>query len=116
MLGLCKIYRRFIEGFSKKAKTLYKLTEQDQKWEFGAPPQKAFEGLIYKLTHTLMQLHYKAKKPVIVETDASKYGTAGIMSQPGEDNMLRPIVIRSKSMSKSECNSDVHDKELLAII
>ena len=30
--------------------------------------------------------------------------------------MLRPIAFRSKSMSKSECNYDVHDKELLAII
>ena len=32
------------------------------------------------------------------------------------NGILRPIAYRSKLMSKSECNYDVHDKELLAII
>ena len=44
------------------------------------------------------------------------YVTAGIIFQTGDDGILRPIAYRSKSMSKSECNYDVHDKELLAII
>ena len=51
-----------------------------------------------------------------IETDASKYVTAGIISQIGDDRFLRPIAFHSKSISKSECNYDVHDKELLAII
>ena len=40
----------------------------------------------------------------------------GIILQPGDDNMLRSIAFGSKSISKSECNYDEHDKELLAII
>jgi len=49
-------------------------------------------------------------------TDASNYVTAGILSQPGKDGMLHPVAYRSKSMTKAECNYDVHDKELLAIV
>ena len=115
-LGFCNFYQWFIEGFSKIAKPLYRLTEKDKKWEFGEQQQKAFEDLIYKLTHAPILAHYDPKKPVIVETEASKYVTAGIISQSGDDNMLRHIAFHSKSMSKSECNYNVHDKELLAII
>ena len=115
-LGFCNFYRRFIEGFSKIAKPLYQLTKKDQKWEFGMKQQEAFNGLIYKLPHAPILAQYDPKKPITIETDASKYVMAGIISQTGADGILRPIAYRSKSMSKSKCNYDVHDKELLAII
>ena len=38
------------------------------------------------------------------------------ISQKGDNGILRPISYRSKSMRKSECNYDVHNKKLLAII
>ena len=98
------------------AKPLYQLTEKDQKWEFGTKHQEAFNELIYKLTHAPILAHYDPKKPITIETDASKYVTAGIISQTGDDGILRPIAYRSKSMSKRECYYDIHDKELLAII
>ena len=115
-LGFCNFYRRFIEGFSKIAKPLYQLTEKDKKWEFGEKQQKVFENLIHKLTHAPILAHYDPKKAVIIETDASKYITAGIISQIEDNRFLRPIAFRPKSIGKSECNYDVHDKELLAII
>ena len=115
-LGFCNFYWRFIEGFSKIAKSLYQLTEKDKKWEFGEKQQEAFESLIYKLTHAPILAHYDRKKAVTIETDASKYITEEIISQIEDDGFLRPIAFRSKSMGKSQCNYDVHDKELLAII
>ena len=82
----------------------------------GEKQQRAFESLIHKLTHAPIRAHYDPKKAVTIETDASKYVTAGIISQIGYDGLLRPIAFRSKSMSKRECNYDGHDKEVLAII
>ena len=114
--GFCNFYRRFIERFSKVAKPFYKLTEKDQKWEFRTKQQEAFDRLINKLTHAPILAHYDLKKPITIETDVSKYVLAGIISQTGDDGILGHIAYRSKSMSKSECNYDVHDKELLAII
>ena len=97
-------------------KPLYQLTEKDKKWEFGEKQQKAFENLVHKLTHAPIVAHDDPKKVVTIETDVSKYVTAGIISQFGNDGLLRPIAFRFKSMSKSKCNYDVHDMELLAII
>ena len=115
-LEFCNFYQRFIEGFSKIAKPLYQLTEKDKKWEFGENQQKAFESLIHKLTRASILAHYDPKKAVTIETDASQYVTAGIISQTEDDGFLRLLAFRSKSMSKSECNYDILDKELLAII
>src|SRR5437868_1856585 len=52
----------------------------------------------------------------MIETDASKYVCAGILSQECEDGKWRPVAYRSKMMKPAECNYDVHDKELLAIV
>ena len=68
------------------------------------------------MTHAPILAHYDPKKHVTIETDVSKYVTVGIISQSGDDGILRPIAYSSKLMSKSECNYDIHDKELLAII
>ena len=115
-VGFCNFYRRFIEEFSRIAKPRYQLTEKDKKWEFGEKQQKAFENLVHKLTHAPILAHYDPKKTATIKRDTSKYVTAGMISQIGDDGFLRPIAFRSKSMSKSECNYDVYDKELLAII
>ena len=115
-LGFGNFYRRFIEGFSKIAKLLYQLTEKDRNWEFGEKQQKDFENVVHILTDTPILAHNDPKKAVTIETDALKYITAGIISQIEDDGFLRPIAFRSKSMSKSECNYDVHDKQLLTII
>ena len=52
----------------------------------------------------------------MIETDASKYVCTGILSQECEDGKWRPVAYRSKTMKPAECNYDVHDKELLAIV
>ena len=98
------------------ADALYRLTEKDHKWNFGTEQHKAFNELLYKLTNAPILAHYDPKKPIMIETNASKYVTAGIISQTWDNGILRPIAYRSKSMSNSEWNYDIHNKELLAII
>jgi len=53
---------------------------------------------------------------LLVETDASQYVCSGILSQQEEDGKWKPIAYRSKTMKSGECNYDVYDKELLAIV
>jgi len=60
--------------------------------------------------------YFNPGRPLLVETDASKYVCSGILSQHDEDGKWRPIAYRSKAMTPAECNYDVHDKELLAIV
>ena len=61
-------------------------------------------------------VHYDPTRRIMIETDASKYVCAGILLQECEDGKWRPVAYRSKTMKPAECNYDVHDKELLAIV
>jgi len=51
-----------------------------------------------------------------VETDASDIASAGILSQPGSDGLLHPIAFFSKKHTPAECNYDIYDKELMAVV
>ena len=53
---------------------------------------------------------------LIVETDASDWASGGVLSQRGDDGFLHPIAYFSSKHSAQECNYEIYDKELLAII
>jgi len=42
-MGFCNFYRRFINGFSRTAKSLYDRTKKDVAWEWGNKEQTAFD-------------------------------------------------------------------------
>jgi len=50
-----------------------------------------------------------------METDASDYALAAILSIVTKDNEVHPVAFHSRTFSAPELNYDVHDKELLAI-
>jgi len=50
-----------------------------------------------------------------VETDASDYAVAGILSITCADREIRPVAYYSRTLTAPELNYDTHDKELLAI-
>jgi hypothetical protein len=59
---------------------------------------------------------FDSEKEVILETNASDHVSAGVLSQYGDDGILRPVAFDSKKRSATECNYEIYDKELLAII
>jgi RNase H-like domain found in reverse transcriptase len=59
--------------------------------------------------------HWIPDVPIVVETDASDYAIAGILSIVCPDSELRPVAYYSRTLSAPELNYDTHDKELLAI-
>ena len=46
----------------------------------------------------------------------SDFGSAGALSQYDDDGVLHPIAFFSKKHSPAECNYDIYDKELMAIV
>jgi len=50
-----------------------------------------------------------------METDASDYALAAILSIMTKDNEIHPIAFHSRTFSAPKLNYDIHDKELLAI-
>jgi len=117
-LGFCNFYRRFIEGFSRTARPLYTKTKKEciGNWEWGDKEQQAFDELRTKLTTAPVLVYFDPLAPTKIETDASKYVGSSILSHQCQDGKWRPVAYRSKMMSNAECNYDIHDKELLAIV
>ena len=51
-----------------------------------------------------------------METDTSDYISAGVLSQHDDDGILHPVAFYSKKHSPAECNYEIYDKELMAIV
>lgn len=52
----------------------------------------------------------------MLETDSSDHVSAGVLSQPGDDGEMRPVAFFLKKLMETECNYEIYDKELLAIV
>ena len=51
-----------------------------------------------------------------VEADASNYTTGGVLSMKCSDELWRPVAFISKSLSDTERNYKIHNKEILAVV
>ncbi len=115
-LGFCNFYQRFIRDFSKLAKPLTSLTKKDTLFDWSSACQSAFDSLQKMVTEAPIFTHYKQGVKTIVETDSSNYVSSGVLSQLDDDRLLHPVVLFSENLNSSECNYEIYDKELLAII
>ena len=65
---------------------------------------------------TAILAYYKQGVKTIVETDLFDYVSSRVLSQLGNNGLLHPVVFFSKNLNPSECNYEIYNKELLAII
>ena len=115
-IGFCNFYRRFIRGFSKIAKPLDALTKKERIFEWTSACEKAFRTLQKRIGESPILIHFDRDKQCYLETDSSDHVNGGVLSQMGDDGELHPVAFFSKNMSPAECNYEIYDKELLAII
>ena len=115
-LGFANFYRRFIHGFSSTVRPLTELTKKDQRFNWDKEQQLAFEEHKRRFTTAPILAHFDFERDVIVETDASDYVSAGVLSQYGEDGILHPVAYFSTKHSPAKCNYEIYDKELMAIV
>jgi hypothetical protein len=69
-----------------------------------------------RLTSSPILGHYDLERESMLKTDALDEVVAGILSQRGRDQLWHLVAYFSKSIALAECNYEIHDKELLAII
>jgi hypothetical protein len=115
-LGFCNYYRRFIKGYSDVVEPLTRLTKQHVPFEWLEDQQNAFEEMVLKFTTAPILRHFNHNREVVIETDASDYVSAEVFSQRDDEGVLHPVAFFSKKHSPAECNYDIYDKELMAII
>ncbi len=68
------------------------------------------------VTNALVLRHYDRSKPEVLEINSSDCVNEGVLSQENDDRILHPIAFYSKNLLPAECNYDIYDKELLAIV
>ncbi|KAJ6436324.1 mRNA 3 end-processing YTH1 [Purpureocillium lavendulum] len=115
-LGFSNFYRRFIKGFSRIVRPLVALTRKSLKWNWTLRCQEAFDALKDRFTSAPILRHFDPAKEVFVECDASDFVSSGILSQKDDQGVLHPVAFMSKKYDPAECNYEIYDKELLAIV
>ncbi len=113
-LGTCTYYRRFIKGFSQIAKPLFDITKKDSALIWTDSCQKAFNSLKGELTGPDVMSLPRDSGEYILDVDACDVSIGAVLSQI-QDNKEKVIAYASRTLSKSESNFCVTDKELLAI-
>ncbi len=68
------------------------------------------------MTEASILRHFDQNREAILETDSSDYVNGGILSQYDDEGTLHPMIYYSKNLSPAECNYEIYDKKLLAII
>jgi hypothetical protein len=94
------------------------LFREDRQFEWGEAQQAAFLKIIILLNsgQTPILRHYDLHRPALLETDASDFVIAGILSQKFEHGKIHPVRFVSRKLNPGELNYDVYDKEMLAVV
>ncbi|GKE39855.1 putative reverse transcriptase domain-containing protein [Tanacetum coccineum] len=110
-LGLVGYYRRFIEGFSKIAKPITKLTQKKIQFVWGDKQETSFQLLKQKLCSAPILALPEGSKDFIVYCDASKKGLGAVLMQ-----REKVIAYASRQLKIHEKNYTTHDLELVVVV
>ena len=110
-LGLAGYYRKFVEGLSKIATPLTKLTRKEEKFILSEACQNSFDELKQRLTTAPVLTLPSGSKGFTVYCDASRQGLGCVLMQRD-----RVIAYASRQLKKHEVNYPTHDLELMAVV
>ncbi|GJR02538.1 putative reverse transcriptase domain-containing protein [Tanacetum coccineum] len=110
-LGLAGYYRRFIENFSKIAKSLTILTQKFKTFDWGEEHELAFQTLKDKLCNAHVLALPDGPKDFVVYCDAFGIGLGCVLMQRG-----KVIAYASRQLKIHETNYTTDDLELGAVV
>ncbi|XP_052193963.1 uncharacterized protein LOC127802285 [Diospyros lotus] len=110
-LGLAGYYRKFVEGFSKIATPLTKLTQKGVKFDWSKQCEESFQTLKDKLTTAPVLAMPNGSGGFMIYTNASRNGLGCVLMQHG-----RVIAYGSRQLKTHERNYPTHDLELAIVV
>ena len=121
-LGLTGYYRKFVPRFADISRPLTTLMKKDVKFEWTSACQKSFELLKEALCGEPILKYADTSKPYTLYADASKFGWAGVLTQPhttiidGKSTTTdHPVTFVSGLFRGSQLNWAALTKEAFAI-
>jgi hypothetical protein len=115
-LEFVNFYRRFIKNFSKIVKSLIRLTRKNQSFYRSKDCQIIFEQLKKRVIEALVLSYFSFELETFLESDSFDYVSVEMLSQKENDDLIKSVTYFSKTLSFAECNYEIYDKKLLAII
>ncbi|KAH9685255.1 Endonuclease [Citrus sinensis] len=110
-LGFAGYYRRFVEGFSKIAIPMTRLTRKNAKFQWDDDCEKSFQELKTCLTSAPVLTLPSGNEGFMVYSDASRQGLGCVLMQHG-----KVVAYASRQLKKHEQNYPTHDLELAAVV
>lgn len=115
-LGFANFYRRFIQNFSAKARSLNDFIKKDTPWHWEKDEEAAFATLKQAFAEAPVLALYDPNRLTEVEVDVSNFATGGVLLQKGDDGLWHLIVYRSKTINAPERNYEIYNKEFMTIV
>ncbi|GJS21916.1 putative reverse transcriptase domain-containing protein [Tanacetum coccineum] len=106
-LGLVGYYQRFIDGFSKIAKSMTKLTQKGVKYEWGDKEEEVFQLLKQKLCSAPILSLPEGTENFVVYCEATHKGLGVVLMQ-----REKVIAYASRQLNIHKKNYTTHDLEL----
>jgi hypothetical protein len=110
-LGLAGYYRRFVEGFSRLAAPLTRLTKKNKKFQWSEECEQSFQELKQRLVTAPVLTLPSGSDGFVIYSDASHKGLCCVLMQQG-----KVIAYASRQLKTYERNYPTHDLELAAVV
>ena len=114
-LRFTNFYCQFIFNNLNIVIPLIYFTQKDILWKFDSSYYDTFNSLKKIFTSTPILTHWIPDAQLIMETDASYYTLAAILSIVNEENEVHLVIFHSHTFTMAELNYDTYDKKLLVI-
>lgn len=127
-IGLCQYYKKLIPNLSQVAEPLFQKLRGGRKGKNAIAPnrpppfswdqrdQKAFDKLKNILTKEPVIAHPNFNRRFKLYTDASDTGLGAILCQNDDEDKERVVAYASRTLSKTERNWVITEKECLAVV
>ena len=115
-IEFCNFYRRFIKSFLKIVKLLNAFVKKNILFAWNNICDIVFRELKNRVLKISILCHFDRKKQCYLETDSSDTINEKMLSQKQKNDLLHSIAFFFKNMNSIECNYEIYDKKLFAII
>lgn len=114
--GLVNYFGKFMENLSTKMHPIYNLLRQGEGFKWSEECNKVFDEIKRVIMSDRVLVRYNPEQELVLTCDASNVGIGAVLSHRFEGGIERPIEFASRTLSDSEKNYGVIEKEALAII
>jgi hypothetical protein len=115
-LGCANFYRDFTDNFSEIATLLTKPTQKGAAFVWNKEHESLFQILKELFITAPVLAHWNPDLDTVVECNCSGYALGATLSQFDKKGRLRSVAYFSRKLKPEECNYEIHDKELLAVV